>query len=192
MPTHLHILQRIEQNRNQQSKILYLTEQKLLAVPPEVLTLDHLEELWLRGNAIQVIPADLSTLPRLRIIDLRRNPLREIADIPGLVLDWGTWQRYRDRLAPEHIAGLWLRWHTDDLIKELLHLPRLCWLDLSFNRLTKIPESISQLHNLTSLDLGYNRLTEITESITRPHNLRSLLLRDNQLSAILGLFFSKV
>lgn len=184
VPTPRHILQRIEQNRTQHSKILDLRGQNLLAVPPEVLTLDYLEELWLDNNAIRVVPADLNVLPRLRIIDLRQNPLREIADIPDLVLDWGTWQRHRDRLAPEHIAGLWLRWHADDLIEELLRLPRLCWLDLSFNRLTEIPKSISRLQNLTSLNLNDNRLTEIPESISRPQNLISLNLGGNQLTAL--------
>jgi|GEM_PF-6311691 len=40
-------------------------------------------------------------------------------------------------------------------------------LDLSFCDLTKFPEAITRLVNLTSLDLRGNQLTELPDSITR-------------------------
>ena len=49
-------------------------------------------------------------------------------------------------------------------------------LDLSRNELTEIPDSITQLENLTWLDLSGNKLTEIPDSIgiVRFRRFRSL------------------
>ena len=184
MPTSPLILQLIERNRSQRSKILDLNRQHLLEVPPEVFTLVHLEELWLENNAIQVVPAELGQMPCLKIIDLRINPLKTIADVPGLVLDWDTWQRNRDMLRAENIAGLWLRWHSDELIDELRGLPNLRWLDLSYNWLTALPEKIKTLKNLSFLDLTNNRLTEIPKYFIELNKLTSLKLGGNKLIEI--------
>ena len=53
--------------------------------------------------------------------------------------------------------------------------------DLSNNQLTTIPESISQLSNLTVVDLSGNQLTTIPESISQISNLTGLYLEDNPL-----------
>ncbi len=52
-------------------------------------------------------------------------------------------------------------------------------LDLSYNHLGELPESIGNLMNLTSLDLSYNQLSELPESIGNLTNLTSLDLFGN-------------
>ena len=47
-------------------------------------------------------------------------------------------------------------------------------LDLSGKGLTKIPEAIANLTNLTKLNLGFNKITEIPEGITKLTNLTQL------------------
>ena len=54
-------------------------------------------------------------------------------------------------------------------------------LDLSWNQLTSLPESITKLSNLTQLDLRENKLTSLPESITKLSNLTQLDLRENPL-----------
>ncbi len=49
------------------------------------------------------------------------------------------------------------------------------------NQLSTVPESITQLQNLTSLNLGYNQLSTVPESITRLQNLTYLMLFENPL-----------
>ena len=57
-------------------------------------------------------------------------------------------------------------------------------LDLGYDQLTEIPESITQLTNLKMLILRNNQLTEIPESITQLTNLERLYLGDNQLTTV--------
>ncbi len=52
-------------------------------------------------------------------------------------------------------------------------------LDLSFNRLTTVPESIAKLQNLTYLDLSNNQLTTVPASLAKLQNLKTLELKDN-------------
>jgi len=57
-------------------------------------------------------------------------------------------------------------------------------LDLSFNRLSFLPDSIGQLTRLELLDLSSNRLSSLPESIGSLINLRTLILRWNRLSSL--------
>ena len=57
-------------------------------------------------------------------------------------------------------------------------------LNLSYNQLTSLPDSISRLTNLRWLYLSYNQLTSLPESIGRLTNLRWLHLSDNQLTSL--------
>jgi internalin A len=47
-------------------------------------------------------------------------------------------------------------------------------LDLSYNQLTELPESIKQLTNLTSFDLNNNQLTELPKAISYLVDLKYL------------------
>ena len=104
MATPEWVLERIAENLAAQEPVLDLNRTKgffwewdweisLTEIPPEVFQLTHLRELWLYDQGIQVVPARLAELPLLEIVDLRKNPLLEIADVPGLVLNLGLCMR---------------------------------------------------------------------------------------------------
>jgi internalin A len=57
-------------------------------------------------------------------------------------------------------------------------------LNLSYNRLTEIPESITRLKKLTALYLSHNQLADLPGSITRLRNLTTLYLNDNGLTEL--------
>jgi len=177
------ILKKIATCQEKQDTVLDLSGQDLPIIPPEVFSLLHLEELHLRNNAIQVLPLDIRQLNQLRLLDLRNNPLQKITDTFGLFIHYVDYQRYN--LSPENIVGLQI---VRKLPSEIFQLPNLRYLDLSRqkrkHRLTRLPESIGRLHNLTSLDLGDNRLKQLPESISQLHNLTSLSLSYNGLSQL--------
>ncbi len=58
------------------------------------------------------------------------------------------------------------------------------FLDLSFNKLSSLPDSIGNLKNLTRLYLRYNKLTELPDSIGNLKGLQELSLWSNKLSSI--------
>ena len=57
-------------------------------------------------------------------------------------------------------------------------------LDLSYNRLSRLPPEIGQLVRLQSLNLGFNQLSQLPPEIGQLTNLQSLDLRSNQLSQL--------
>lgn len=59
-------------------------------------------------------------------------------------------------------------------------------LNLNGNWLTAVPDAIAQLSNLQGLYLSNNQLTAVPEAITQLPNLRVLGLEDNQLTAVPG------
>lgn len=59
---------------------LTLMDTRLTALPDELAELTELEQLYLNGNRFAQLPAWVSTLPRLRAIDLSDMPSLDIAD----------------------------------------------------------------------------------------------------------------
>lgn len=104
----------VEQARKSQATVLDLRGQNIQELPEGVLTLDHLEELWLNGNGLKTIPAGLSKLPRLRRINLIGNPIESLPNIPGLVIEGETYLRCRDQIDPASILTLWLTPETPE------------------------------------------------------------------------------
>ena len=96
----------VEQARGFRAAVLDLADKNLEELPEGVLTLDHLEELWLTGNELKTIPASLSKLPRLRYVDLTRNPIESLPNIPGLVIEGETYLRCRDQVDPVSVPNL--------------------------------------------------------------------------------------
>jgi len=57
-------------------------------------------------------------------------------------------------------------------------------LDLDYNQLTTLPESIAKLQNLELLNLDHNQLIILPESIAKLQNLQTLFLSSNQLTTL--------
>ncbi len=133
----------------------------------------HVDTLGLYYNNLQgQLPAALSDLLRLRVLDLHNNAIvgkipAEIGRLVNLVdLD----------LSNNQIGGF--------LPTTLGNLTGLQWLMLPYNQLSgPIPQELGKLHALHTLDLSYNQLSGvIPESLANATALASLRLRDNQLS----------
>jgi hypothetical protein len=81
-------------------------------------------------------------------------------------------------------------WNTPDEEKltaipaEIFDFVWLEKLNLRYNQLSELPDSINRLQNLSELDLSDNSLSELPDSITRLQNLSKLYLRNNQLSEL--------
>ncbi|NER88741.1 MAG: leucine-rich repeat protein [Moorea sp. SIO3A2] len=70
------------------------------------------------------------------------------------------------------------------MLTEVFNLPQLEVLNLSFNDLTTVPESIGNLTNLTQLNLTGNKLTTVPESIGNLTNLTQFNVTGNKLTTV--------
>jgi len=158
------ILDRIQKARKEGRKELNLDYQRYLGypalseIPSEVFELEHLEDLNLANNQIKALPADLHQLQNLKRLDLRGNPLETAPDVAGLVLDYSVYRRFETQLHPKQVRGLKVTSDEVPHLNEDAIFETIVELDLSDNGLTALPESISQLTNLTTLYLGGNPL----------------------------------
>jgi GTPase SAR1 family protein len=81
-------------------------------------------------------------------------------------------------------------WNTPDEEKltaipaEIFDFVWLEKLNLRYNQLSELPDSINRLQNLSELDLSDNSLSELPDSITRLQNLSQLYLSSNQLNEL--------
>jgi len=143
----------------------------------------------------------MERLAGLEYLDVRRNPIRRLPDVPlpPLIIDTQQWRQLRGRLEGRAIFGLQIlpedRGSDIDFFSEvekrgilwlsltgvpqiwipdvLWRLEQLTYLDLSRNQLLALPESIGQLQHLNHLDLSNNRLLELPEFISQLQPLTS-------------------
>ena len=166
----------------------------LTDIPDEVFDLPLLEHLVLRDNKIRTIPESVQTLRNLKRIDLRYNPLEQVTDTPGLILDWNSYFSLRDRLSPQNISGIDVSTEHEltqgyQLASELTSLPNLVQLDIGQSAIpvpgelempapevTRLIDVLEELKQLEQLQLIGIPLKKMPTGILKLKNLRHLLL----------------
>ncbi len=151
--------------------------EKLTSFPDELIELRTSISLRLTWNVNSIIPEWFREIEQLglEIIEPDKSSYknrRSITTIPDGILN----------LENLVLLKIWLR-YSNDWIRKLKGLKEL-ELDLSYNRLETLPESVVNLTNLTRLDLSYNRLETLPESVVNLTNLTRLNLSSNQLKTL--------
>jgi hypothetical protein len=167
----------------------------LTELPESLGQLTQLRELKLGGNQLTVLPPWLANLKRLEVLWLGDNRFREvppvIVDLPALSeLALGA-NRFSDLPAwLGELKNLRVLWHGyKGFLLELTRMPEcirslrnLTTLAVSFTRLEVVPGWIDELEQLKELRLNDNRITDLPASVDKLPNLRSLLLDANPLN----------
>ena len=142
-------------------------------IPPELGSLDKLEDLWLFGNELSgTIPATLGDLASLERLDMSGNQLT--GPIPA---ELGSATRLRQLLL--HTNAL-----QEAIPPELGSLAQLETLSIAGNRLSGLlPALLGDLASLKELDLSNNGLTgPIPSALGNLNSLDKLLLFNNELA----------
>ena len=87
-------------------------------------------------------------------------------------------------ILPLFAIGTMPAWAVETLLGENFSLADIVSLNLSHNRLEKLPDVFLQLINLTYLYVNNNRLSSLPESIGCLKRLQELDLRNNQLKVL--------
>jgi len=149
---------------------LYLSNNQLTAIPPEISTLDNLRTLDVTHNQISHIDENIGLLDKLTTLNLSRNLLEEIPQCVCRIASLQTLQVNHNRLAtiPDQISSL----------------PNLATLDLKYNQLCSVPSSLATMTNLIDLNLFNNKFTVFPEVLLNMPNLLTLELRNNHIPLV--------
>lgn len=149
---------------------LYLYQNKLILLPPEIGYLTELQTLGVSENSLTGLPDSLVNLRKLRVLDLRHNKLN---DIPPVVYQL------------TNLNTLFLRFNRIRLVdNEIGHLNALTTLSLRENKIDTLPPAIGRLVNLVGLDVSYNHLKTIPYDIGNCAQLQSLDLQHNEIRTL--------
>ena len=165
-------------------------------IPPELGKLKKLKELWLDGNDLESIPAELGNLDSLVLLSLHNNRLS--GSIPPELGNLSSLERlilYENQLTgsiPPELGNLsslvdfWLSENqlTGTIPGELGRLAKVEDLGVQDNKLSgPIPPELGQLSTLVQLALHKNNLSgPIPPEIGELNNLVDLRLYENDLS----------
>jgi Leucine-rich repeat (LRR) protein len=145
-------------------KIQLLKNFKVL--PP----LECVHEIQLHNNLYKSINfSAIGNMNNLQELTITRSHLKfipkEISDLPNLT----------------HLSM-----HSNIIkdFKVVCNLPKLTFLNLSYNHIQKIPDEIDNLTNLKTLKLGFNSINTISSNISNLTNLQYIELFANHITSI--------
>ena len=133
---------------------LFLGDNQLSSLPPEIGQLAALRLIFLDGNQLSSLPAEICHLTTLMMLHVSANQLSCLPPEIGQLTD----------LLLLHISGNQL----SSLPPQIGQLPVLMQLDISDNQLSSLPPELGQLTMLRKLYLHGNPALEIPESILGP------------------------
>ncbi|TGZ63877.1 hypothetical protein CRM22_006678 [Opisthorchis felineus] len=167
---------------------------RLTRLPTELAQCQQLTELNIEGNQIVRLPDDLlRKMPSVSSATLSRNAFTgfptgatgQLMHLEHLSMDYNDLDSVstNDFLDADHLRSLTLGNNN------IVHLEiaasqwrQLVQLDLSYNRITKLPEDFCELANLEDLDLTSNWLKELPVSIGKLTRLVKLNLEFNHIT----------
>lgn len=210
--------------------------QGLADIPPEVLAITNLTNLELSANRLRELPPDVSKLACLKLLDLSCNDLRgfpnslsirtlesillahnELTSLPAFLYSLASlrkldlqYNRISSFESLEALSSLQVLRLAHNSLKDLpavvggsaltelqlsdnrlKRLPSifpplvsLATLDVSDNELSSLHSSVGKLNRLTFLDASINCLGALPDELVALTQLKELSLRDNQLTGL--------
>jgi len=149
---------------------LFMRDDNLINLVPEIGQLMDLETLNVSRNAITSVPPELGLLNGLTFLELSIN---NIASLPTEIGNLSNLEFLS--LAENQFSAF---------PEAIVLLTNLSNLFLSANSIQSIPEEIENLSNLTQLYLNDNQLTSLPEEFHTLTDLEELALDDNQLTSV--------
>ncbi|XP_075406728.1 leucine-rich repeat-containing protein 69 isoform X1 [Tenrec ecaudatus] len=176
------------------TKIVTLIGKKIKKMPSTLEKLSGLKTLYLQNNLIPKVCPEIRALTQLRVLNLGKNLLEEVPEelkylpfLEKLHLFGNKIRRFLPG-ACDGLQNLVLLNLNNNLLtclpQEISRLNHLTHLSINHNRLASIPRELCFLENLTELQLNYNQLICIPEEIHFLTKLWKLLLVRNNIEGL--------
>jgi Leucine-rich repeat (LRR) protein len=164
-------------------RFLDLSRNRIPSIPVDIVE-SNLKHLNLSFNLIEVVPE----MPvSLRSLDLEGNALSAVQPLSAPTLSEAIFSRNCVPAFPGFECTRLPELKLDHNCFEILEVSEcsqiITRLDLSFNLVVEVPFEIFTLPNLKDLDLSFNRIERLPDGISVP-SLRSLNLTGNPLNAL--------
>jgi Leucine-rich repeat (LRR) protein/GTPase SAR1 family protein len=150
---------------------LNISGNELRLLPESIAQLENLETLELSNNNLEGLPRSLGKLNKLQTLNVSSNQIRTFPETFAEASQLSTIYISNNKLT-DFPAGL-------DYLKLSLQN-----LHVDENRITELPDWLSEFAELSELDVGYNDLTTIPESFFKLKKLRDLNVRENPLRVV--------
>eukprot|EP01080_Neovahlkampfia_damariscottae_P012111 gene12111-5603_t len=163
-------------------------------LPKEISNLQKLETLYLSGNKLNQIPQSMSSLNNLTRLDMTSNWLNEIPScvsgmksLRHLILKYNSISKipkgfkFPKTLKTLDLSENHFKELPDDFFEGLSNLQQL---NLFANRLSSLPNSISNLESLSTLDATLNFIQELPKGFSNLKKLQILYLIRNKIKKL--------
>jgi len=171
---------------------LDISEAGLKVLPTEVGNLVNLTQLVLKGDSLTSIPDTVSTLTKLKLLDLSKNYLSNLPDLSGmeqlstLNLSLNKFIQFPDvgieKCTQLSYVDLSVNDLTDISTLEQSHLPHLVEMNLNRNSLPTISGSIKEnWPALRKLNLSDNKIKQLPSKLGELSKLKDLSIVNNPL-----------
>ncbi|XP_076159971.1 uncharacterized protein LOC143143026 isoform X2 [Ptiloglossa arizonensis] len=146
---------------------IYLKWNKLTTLPPWIIELFNVTNLYIYGNLIKELPPELCQMSRLTVLDLSANKLEQIPPYIGNLVN------LKSLLINQNFI--------DKLPAEMKQMHNLEILSISGNKFVALPEWIGSLPKLKELNADNNCLKELPNRLTLSPEISIISVCSNRL-----------
>ncbi|XP_029050098.1 leucine-rich repeat protein SHOC-2-like isoform X1 [Osmia bicornis bicornis] len=146
---------------------IYLKWNKLTTLPPWIIELFNVTNIYLYGNMIKEIPSELCQMNQLTVLDLSSNKLEKLPSCIGCLIN------LKSLLLNENFI--------DRLPTEMNKMHNLEILSIAGNKFVVLPEWIGSLPKLKELNADNNHLKELPNRLTLSPKLSVISVCSNRL-----------
>lgn len=148
---------------------LSVCNNKLTTIPKEIINCTELRTLDVRNNLLLTFPTELSRMPNLETIYLSNNKINYFPS---------------DFSKENGIILFYLNSNELDSIPFNLTLPKINLLNLSGNKISKLPTNLTGINTVENLYLENNKLTALPSTISQLKKLEIFNASNNELTKI--------
>lgn len=166
---------------------------KISTIPLDIGMMGELKSLYLSNNRIKVISDGFCLLSKLELLDLSYNKLKQLGDVALKCESLRTLNLRHNAIVDipinlhkclMQLENLNLACNRLNALPSLSGLTKLKTLDISYNQMKLLPDTLSQLISLENLLFGSNEIATIPEGISNLKNLKNFQGDNNMIETL--------